>query len=209
MPGKPLIIGIAGGSGSGKTYILNKLIHTYPDPAICLISQDHYYRPLQEHPLDKNGHVNWDMPECINEDHLLKDIQLLNSGIPVEKWEYTFNHPELEPSLMILNPAPVLVIEGLFIFNMRSVAPLLDIKIFIESDEALCLERRIDRDTRERFLTIEQVLYQWENHVKPAYNDYLLPYKSIADITISNTREEPDMEPLYILINNKLESSKD
>ncbi len=192
-----IIIGISGGSGSGKTYILNKLIHAYPSTEICLLSQDHYYKPLSEQQFDENGEVNFDLPESIYEDELWNDIQQLKQGLSVEKLEYTFNHPELEPSLMILRPAPILVIEGLFIFHLARIAKLLDIRVFIESDRALCLERRIIRDIAERSLTREQVVYQWNYHVQPAYEHYLLPYRELADILITNKIGEPELDPIY------------
>lgn len=193
----PVIVGISGGSGCGKTYILNKLIHAYPETEICLLSQDHYYKPLHTHAVDENGSVNWDLPDGINEEGLFVDIMQLIAGKQVEKWEYTFNHPELEPSLMVFKPAPILVIEGLFVFNLERIAGMLDLKVFIEANESLRLERRMIRDMGERSLSREQILYQWNYHVKPAYEYYLAPYISSVDLTILNEIGEPSLAKLH------------
>lgn len=192
-----VIVGISGGSGCGKTFILNKLIHEYPETEICLLSQDHYYKPLHTHALDENGSVNWDLPEGINEEELFADIRKLVAGEPIEKWEYTFNHPELEPSLLILKPAPILVVEGLFVFYLERIAGLLDLRVFIEASETLRLERRMIRDMAERSLSREQILYQWKYHVKPAYQHYLAPYIASADVTILNETGEPSLTELH------------
>lgn len=203
---RPVIVGISGGSGCGKTYILNKLIHEYPDAEICLLSQDHYYKPLHTHALDENGSVNWDLPEGINEEALFADIMQLIAGKQVEKWEYTFNHPELEPSLMLFKPAPILVVEGLFVFHLKRIAGLLDLRVFIEAGETLRLERRIIRDMAERSLSREQILYQWKYHVKPAYEHYLAPYIDSADITILNETGEPSLTELQETISTRRSS---
>jgi len=203
----PIIVGISGGSGCGKTYILTKLIHEYPETDICLLSQDHYYKPLSTHAVDENGSVNWDLPEGINEEELFADINQLIAGKQVEKWEYTFNHPELEPSLMLFKPAPILVVEGLFVFHLERIAGLLNLRVFIEANEALRLERRIVRDMAERSLSREQILYQWNHHVKPAYDHYLAPYITSADVTILNETGEPSLTELHETI-TAIRSSK-
>ncbi len=203
----PVIVGISGGSGCGKTYILNKLIHEYPETEICLLSQDHYYKPLHTHAIDENGSVNWDLPEGIDEGRLFNDIMQLIAGKQVEKWEYTFNHPEFEPSLMLFKPAPILVIEGLFVFHLERIAGMLDLRVFIEANESLRLERRMIRDMAERSLSSEQILYQWNYHVKPAHEHYLTPYISSCDLTILNEIGEPSLVSLHHAI-DIIKSSK-
>lgn len=194
---EPLIIGISGGSGSGKTYLLKKLLHHYPASEICLVSMDHYYRPLEQQSFDENGEVNFDLPGSILEEELYNDILQLKAGRDVQIKEYHFNQPGIEADIITFSKAPILVLEGLFTFHFSRIADLCHLKVFIESDEALSLSRRITRDAAERSLSKEQVLYQWNNHVKPAYDLYLLPYRNQADLIIENTETEPDLDTLF------------
>lgn len=194
---EPLIIGISGGSGSGKTYLLKKLLNHYPASEICLVSMDHYYRPIEEQSCDENGEVNFDLPGSILEEELYHDIMQLRSGRDVQIKEYHFNQPGIEADIITFSKAPILVLEGLFTFHFSRIADLCHIKVFIESDEELSLSRRITRDAAERSLTKDQVLYQWNNHVKPAYDLYLLPYRSQADLIIENTQHEPNLDSLF------------
>ena len=194
---KPYLIGIAGGSASGKTYLLNALLNHFNADEICLISQDHYYKPQAEQHIDENGQINYDLPEGIDQEKLMADIQSLLSGKPVKKLEYTFNNPDAKPKELTINPAPIVVIEGLFIFHFQELFKAFDLKIFIYADHDIKLTRRIERDQLERGLNMETVLYQWHNHVMPAFDKYLLPYQPVCDVVIHNNQEiKKDIEQL-------------
>lgn len=197
---RPLIVGICGGSGSGKTYLLD-LLTTRLAGRACLLSQDHYYRPLKEQEKDHRGQVNFDLPSAIDEKRFIYDLDQLISGQCIRLKEYTFNNPALPARTLLLVPAPVIIVEGLFIFHCQAIRERLSLKVFIETDESLALERRLERDLRERAYTEEMISYQWQNHVMPAYKQFLLPYRDTADLLISNPAESiPDLEPLLNLI---------
>jgi uridine kinase len=183
---RPYIIGIAGSSASGKTYILDKIKGAFSASQVCIFSMDNYYKPLPEQQKDKNGKVNFDVPEAIDINAFINDLNLLVKGQSAERLEYTFNKPGSIPLQLRLLSAPVLIIEGLFIFHIDSIKELLNLKIFLDSREDIKLQRRIKRDKDERGIAEETVLYQWYNHVIPGYNQFLQPYIEEADIVLPN-----------------------
>ncbi|RZK48866.1 MAG: uridine kinase [Pedobacter sp.] len=189
---KPLIIGIAGGSGSGKTFFLNSFLHHFKQDEVTLVSQDDYYIPAGEMTQEENKLYNFDLPSTIDDQQFLIDIKKLIKGDVVYKKEYNFNNPLAVVKILEINPAPILIVEGLFILHFREIAELLDIRIFIEADEEVALARRIKRDGLERGYPEEDVIYKWENHVVPAYKEYLLPYKDHCDKIIMNNTEIPE-----------------
>lgn len=191
---KPFVIGVAGGSGSGKTFFLNCFLNHFNDNEICLISQDDYYKPKAEQPIDENGWINFDLPQCIDDQKLSGDLQVLIAGGTIQKKEYTFNVAEEQARTLNLRSAPIIVVEGLFIFHFAQISSLLDMKIFIDAEEEITLNRRLRRDIAERGYTHDMIMYQWINHVLPAYNAYLLPYKESADkIILNNTHVADDI----------------
>ncbi len=189
---KPFVIGIAGGSGSGKTFFLNCFLNHFTNNQISLVSQDDYYKPMDQQPLDENGWVNFDLPQCIDDQKLLTDLRTLINGETICKKEYTFNVDEDRARMLTIHPAPIIIIEGLFIFHFEKIAALFDMKIFIDADEEITLNRRLKRDIAERGYDKDMIMYQWINHVLPAYNKYLLPYKDSADKIIMNNTHVAD-----------------
>ncbi|MCB9252626.1 MAG: uridine kinase [Flavobacteriales bacterium] len=180
------IIGIAGGSASGKTTFIHQLKQTFLPEELAVISQDHYYKPFHEQVADENGEVNFDLPESIDMKRFREDIEKLESGEMLEIKEYTFNHPGKEAEVIKIQPAEILVVEGLFIFEHAAISDKLDLKLFIDADEEVKYKRRLKRDKLERGLTENVINYQWENHVKPSYEKYLLPHKGNVDMVIMN-----------------------
>ncbi|WP_207420549.1 uridine kinase family protein [Desertivirga brevis] len=189
---KPYVIGIAGGSGSGKTFFLNCFLNHFQEHEITLVSQDDYYKPMEVQPLDENGWINFDLPICIEESQLLADLNTLLQGGSVTKKEYTFNVAEEQAKLLTLKSAPIIIVEGLFVFHYKQISDLFDMRIFLDAEEEITLNRRIKRDTAERGYTRDMIMYQWENHVLPAYRNYLLPYKDTADKIILNNSHVAD-----------------
>lgn len=192
---KPYVIGITGGSGSGKTYFLNSLLQEFTQEQVCLLSQDNYYYPREKQPLDENGIKNFDTPQSINSKELAIDVAKLKSGESFERLEYTFNNPEVQPMLLKFEAAPIVVIEGLFVMHYPEVEELLDLRLFIEAKDHIKLKRRIIRDKVERGYDLDDVLYRFEKHVMPSYDKYLEPLRHKADIIIPNNEH----------INNALE----
>lgn len=182
----PYLVGISGGSASGKTRFLHSLRELFSGAELCIISQDNYYRSSEHHIYDHNGQVNFDLPECIDYARFIADLQDLKNGKVVERKEYKFQIEGEEPATLRFEPARIIVIEGLFIFWFEEIFKLLDLKVFIDAADDVKLERRIRRDTTERGIPYDQVIYQWKNHVLPAYEKYLLPFKNAADMIVNN-----------------------
>ena len=186
MTGKPYIIGITGGSGSGKTSIIQDLRKKIPERDLCIISQDEYYHPREQQVWDHAGYQNFDLPESIDAQAFARDIRMLIEGQEVEKQQYTFNNPNKEKQLLIFKPAPVIIVEGLFVFYFEEIRNLLDLKIFIDAEDIIKLKRRIVRDAGERNYPLEDVLHRYEHHVLPSYRSYIEPFKQQAHIVINN-----------------------
>jgi len=189
---KPFIIGIAGGSGSGKTFFLNCFLHHFKQDEVTLVSQDDYYIPAGEMTQEENKLYNFDLPSTIDSEQFLRDIKQLMSGEVVYKKEYNFNNPLAVVKILEIKSAPIIIVEGLFILHFKEIAALLDHTIFVDADEQVALDRRIKRDGLERGYPEDDVLYKWHNHVVPAYKEYLLPYREQCNKVIMNNTNEPD-----------------
>ncbi|EEI89933.1 phosphoribulokinase/uridine kinase family protein [Sphingobacterium spiritivorum ATCC 33300] len=192
MNNKPFVIGIAGSSGSGKTFFLNSFLQHFSKDEITLISQDDYYIPANTKTQEENRLYNFDIPTSIDRSAFYNDIKDLFDGKTVFKEEYTFNNPALTPKMLEIKPAPILIIEGLFIFYYTEVNDLLDMRIFLDAEESVALERRLRRDLIERGYDEDDVRYKWVNHVVPSYNEYLLPYREFCDKVIINNIDDPE-----------------
>jgi len=186
---KPLIIGITGGSGSGKSFFVRELVRNFRKDQVCLITQDNYYKTREQQPVDENGVKNFDRLESIDGDKLYRDIMKLVEGQEVEILEYTFNNPDLKPRQIIFTPAPVLIIEGLMVFSWEKIRELIDYSIFIDADELIKVKRRIKRDAQERGYDLDDVLYRYEHHVAPFYNEHLEPLKKEVNVIIQNNKD--------------------
>jgi uridine kinase len=192
---KPFIIGIAGGSGSGKTFFLKCFLEHFKADEVCLVSQDDYYfRVAHTMTKEENKLYNFDLPATIDHQHFEDDIASLVKGKTIFKKEYTFNNPDVTPRMLEIKPAPILIVEGLFIFHFKKIAELLDLKIFIEADDEIALQRRLKRDLIERGYSHDDAMYKWVNHVVPAYKEYLLPYRGEFDqVIVNNTNKADDI----------------
>lgn len=188
MP-KPYTIGITGGSGSGKTYFIKALSSHFKPSEICLISQDHYYKPREIQKVDERGVKNFDLPESIDREQLHADIQRLQAGEVVQKQEYAFNNPNIKCQVLEFKPAPILIVEGLFVQYFPEIEKELDLKIFIEAKDYLKLSRRIRRDNEERGYDLDDVLYRYHHHVMPVYESLIEPLKHSADFIIPNNHQ--------------------
>ena len=188
---KPYVIGIAGSSGSGKTFFLKSFLNHFTSDQVTLISQDDYYIPANTKTQEENRLYNFDLPTAINRADFYKDIKQLFEGKTVFREEYTFNNPDIKPQMLEIKPAPILIVEGLFIFHYSEVNELLDYRIFLDADESVALDRRLRRDLIERGYDRDDVMYKWTNHVVPSFQEYLLPYKEVCDLVIINNTDEP------------------
>ena len=179
------IIGIAGISGAGKTYIINKIKEEF-ESNVSVLSMDNYYRKIQEQTKDSNGIENFDLPEAINVENLIKDIKELVNGNVIKLTIYQFNNPNKSEEITSIYPRKILIVEGLFTFHYHQINELFDYRIFVEADLELTLNRRLKRDIEERNIDSKMVYYQWENHVLPSYFKFILPYKEKSDLVFVN-----------------------
>lgn len=185
MASQPYIVGIIGGSGSGKTSFVDTLKQKL-DTQVSFLSLDNYYLPREQQVEDTNGIKNFDRPESIQSEELYNDLISLKSGQSVNRSKYTFNNAEAQSELVQVNPSSVIVVEGLFLFYYEKVKRLLDLKVYIHARDELKLIRRIRRDKDERNYPIEDVTYRYEHHVMPSYRSYIEPFREEADIVINN-----------------------
>lgn len=203
--GKPLIIGITGGSASGKTFFLHSLLEHFSIDEVCLISQDNYYKDRSRIPVDLNGFFNFDLPESIDFKQFEEHITLLKQGKEVVMKEYTFEC-DFEPATITLKPAPIIVVEGIFAFYDREISKMLDLKVYIDAVEHVKIKRRIIRDINERQYDLDSILYRWENHVAPTYERFIKPTKQDADIVINNNSHfEKGLKILLVYLKSVLE----
>lgn len=201
----PYIVGITGGSASGKTTFLRRLLASFPEEEICLISQDNYYHPRETQTVDRNGVTNFDLPSSIDSAAYAADVLRISQGLEVRRPEYTFNNPDAEPKELVFRPAPIVVVEGIFVFYFEEVAKLLDLKVYIDAREHVKVLRRIVRDRDERGYDLEDVLYRYTHHVAPTYEKYIKPFKQDADIVIPNNRHfDKGLEVLVSYLKTKV-----
>jgi uridine kinase len=203
---RPFIIGITGGSASGKTLFLQSLMAQFKENDICLLSQDNYYRPKHEQTKDHNGIENFDLPGAIDDEAFAKDVENLRNGKVVTRQEYTFNNSGKIPATLTFEPRKILVVEGIFVFHFPEVANLLDLKVFIDAQDKIKLKRRIKRDYEERGYDLQDVMYRWKYHVKPTFEEYIRPHKRTCDIVIPNNNHfEKGLEVVVRYLKSKID----
>jgi len=183
---EPFVIGICGGSASGKTTVANKIISELGVPWVTLLSMDSFYKVLNEkqHELAALNEYNFDNPEAIDFELLFKTLQRLKEMKKVEVPIYNFITHRRESKTVSMYGANVIIFEGIHAFHMESIRDILDMKVFVETDSDVRLARRLKRDISIRGRDIHGVMQQYENHVKPAYDRYIAPTMSYADIIV-------------------------
>ena len=186
---KPFIIGITGGSGSGKTSFIRQLRKGLSEEQVCLLSMDDYYVRREDQEKDERGIHNFDRPASIHCKQFVRDLKSLIAGESVQRREYVFNNELAKARMLTFHSAPVIIVEGLFVFHYKELRKLLDLKIFLHAKENLKVVRRIKRDRMERNYPLEDVLYRYEHHVLPAYEKYVQPHKDRADLIVNNNTD--------------------
>lgn len=180
---QPVIIGIAGGTGSGKTTLAKKLKDDFQND-LLLLCQDYYYRSFENLSYEERCKLNFDHPNSIDTDLLIDHITKLKSFKPIERPVYSFvEHVRLK-ELVFEEPKPVIVIEGILIFENPKLVDLMDIKVFVDTDADIRFARRLIRDIKERGRDIDSVVDQYLNTVKPMHEAFIEPSKKRADIII-------------------------
>lgn len=179
-----LLIGIAGGSGSGKTTVVNTIKHLLTPDTLSIISQDAYYKDLGYLSPEERAEVNFDHPDSVEFDLLLQHIEVLKQGQPIEMPVYSYITCTRLPQTIVVEPRPVIIVEGLLIFTNDKLRQLLDIKVFVDADSDDRLMRIIRRDIIERGRSVQQVMEHYEKWVKPMHQIFIEPTKRFADIII-------------------------
>jgi uridine kinase len=197
-----MIIGICGGSGSGKTTLLKRISKELKHLEPSIFSMDNYYLPIHKQEKDANGEINFDLPSALDKNKLVQDLHDLMNGLPIEVKEYHFNAPPDKNTLITIQPSKLIIVEGLFLFHYEEVRELIDFSIFMEVDPSTQLDRRLYRDQETRGYSREAILYQWDNHVLPCFQNYLLPYEHDADFRFHNdSRADDEFERLMYDLN--------
>jgi len=181
----PYIIGITGGSGSGKTSFTRKLVENLA-PNISVLTLDNYYYPIHRQPIDENGNPNFDEPESLDLEKFKNDFFRLLNGETLYFEEYTFNNPLITPKTIIVKPTKIIILEGLYVFHSEIVNAKIDLKLFIELTDEEKVNRRLKRDIEERGYNHHDVMYCHEHHVNPAYKKHIEKHKYDADFVIPN-----------------------
>ncbi|WP_299714768.1 uridine kinase [uncultured Tenacibaculum sp.] len=182
------IIGIAGGTGSGKTTVVNQIINELPPDEVCVISQDSYYNATDNLTYDQRSKINFDHPRAIDFDLLVEHLKELKENKIIEQPVYSFVTHNRTKDTIKTHPRKVVIVEGILIFNNKELRDLCDIKIFVHADADERLIRRVKRDITERGRDINEVLTRYQDTLKPMHQEFIEPTKNYADIIIPNDR---------------------
>ena len=180
---EPILIGIAGGTGSGKSTLVQEIAAEFQD-SVCLLSNDYYYKAHDDMPYEQRCLLNYDHPNAYDTDMLVEHLQLLKQGITIHRPVYDFSDHNRAKEVVEVKPARVIIIEGILIFADESLRNLFDIKLFVDTDADVRILRRILRDVEERGRTLESVVTQYLTTVKPMHEQFVEPSKKYADIII-------------------------
>jgi len=186
-PRRPFIVGIAGGTASGKSTFARLVAEQLGSETVSIIDADAYYHPLDHLPIEARHSVNFDHPDAMDIQLLRTHVQQLKCDQPVEKPVYDFSQFTRLPRTQPIKPLPIVIVEGMLIFAVESLYKLFDLRIFIDEDADIRLVRRMLRDTRERGRTVELLADQYLNHVRPMHDAYVAPSRDIANIVVKHT----------------------
>lgn len=179
-----MFIGICGGTGSGKTTIARAIVEAVGAQNVVLIEQDSYYRNLADMPLDERHQANFDHPDSIDSDMLVNHLLRLKQGLKVEMPMYDFKTHTRSNRIEIIEPKPVVMVEGILIFAEPRVLDLLDVRVFVDTPDDIRFIRRLQRDITERGRTVESVIGQYHRTVRPMHHEFVEPSKRHADVII-------------------------
>lgn len=180
---KIVIVGIAGGTASGKTSLANKLKRILKNDAIVL-SHDFYYKSLTHLTKAEREQRNYDCPEAFETDLLIKDLKKLITGQSIQRPIYSYVERLREKETVTVNPVPVIILEGLMVLENKELSELMDLKIFVDTEADVRLMRLLERDTKKRGLTVEYILEKYKTTLKPMHNKYIEPCKKKADLIV-------------------------
>lgn len=180
---KILIIGIAGGTGSGKTTLMKRIVERFGD-VVSVLSHDNYYRRLDHLAFEERCKVNYDEPQALETELMSQHLQLLRQGQAIDCPVYDFAQHNRSEDTVHIEPRQVIIVEGILIFENEALRDLMDIRIFVDTDADIRLCRRIKRDVNKRGRSMESVIEQYQTTVKPMHEKYVEPSKKYAHIVV-------------------------
>ncbi len=188
-----LVIGIAGGTGSGKTTVVNNILKNLNTESVIVISQDNYYKNNEHLSFEERSKVNFDHPRSIDFELLVEHVQQLKNGLAVEQPIYSFiTHSRTEDTILT-HPKDVIIVEGILVLTDPALRDLFDVKIFVHADSDERLIRRIRRDIQERGRDLDEVLNRYQKTLKPMHQQFIEPSKNYADIIIPNMKKKNEV----------------
>ncbi len=180
----PLVIGVAGGSGSGKTTVVRRIVEALDASGVTVLEHDRYYRDRNDLRLEERALLNYDHPDSLETDLMVQHVHELRSGRPVEAPVYDFARHARIASTETVTPSRALIVEGILIYTDAALRGLMDIKVFVDTDDDTRFIRRLQRDTKERGRTMQSVIDQYLSTVKPMHLEFVEPSKRYADIIV-------------------------
>jgi uridine kinase len=179
-----MIIGICGGTGSGKTTVARRILENVSDEQVAFLQQDSYYRNLGDMPVELRRHINFDHPDALDNELFINHVKALRAGEPITMPVYDFSIHTRKAETVLISPKPILIIEGILIFVDAALRSLMDIKIFVDTADDLRFIRRLTRDVSERGRSVDIVIKQYLETVRPMHTQFVEPSKRFADVII-------------------------
>ncbi|MDY3524643.1 uridine kinase [Riemerella anatipestifer] len=205
-----LVIGIAGGTGSGKTTVVNKILKKLNVEGVNVLSQDNYYHDNQNLSMAEREGLNYDHPKSIDFELLRQHVKALKNNEPIKQPIYSFVTHSRTGDYVTVEPKKVLLVEGILVLTDKELLKEFDVKIFVHADSDERLIRRIKRDTQERGRDLEEVLYRYQTTLKPMHQEFIEPSKNEADIIIPNMKQNPvAIDFLTTVISNSLKKQSE
>lgn len=203
-----LVIGIAGGTGSGKTTVVNKILQQLNAEGVNVLSQDNYYHDNQSLSLSEREALNYDHPKSIDFDLLIQHVKMLKKKQPINQPVYSFVTHTRTEDIVKVEPKNVLIVEGILVLTNPQLRKEFNLKVFVHADSDERLIRRIRRDTQERGRDLQEVLHRYQTTLKPMHQEFIEPSKNHADLIVPNMKQNTvAIDFLSTVINNTLKKS--
>ena len=200
---RPIIIGVAGGSGSGKTTVSHAILESFPNHSLTMIQYDSYYKNRDHLTPEEREHINYDHPDAFDTDLLIEQLQKLMNWEAVDIPVYDFAHHTRSSETVHQEPKEVIILEGILVLDDPRLRDLMDIKVFLDTDDDIRIIRRIKRNMEERGRTLDSIIEQYIDSVKPMYHQFVEPTKRYADIIIPEGGEN---KVAIDILNTKIDS---
>ena len=206
---KPILLGITGGSGSGKSWLAHKLQKHFGSQTVAVLHQDWYYRDLGHLPIETAAKTNFDEPSALELDLLESHLEALSEGQGVDAPRYGFANFSRKKESVRIEPRPIIVVEGLFVLHQPSLSKLLDISVFVQTQSDVRLLRRIRRDLAERGYDLERVLDFWERNQIPSFDAFVQPQRTKASLIWDSLKDSAFVPAFLADLQNRISGNAD